>query len=345
MGRTTNGKKLQRADFKLERKTAKTDTALESAGLLVTTIKTVGSLANVPFLSNAAELASSILTMVQNVRDNKSEFEQLATEAFQLVRSITEVFYILRAEADDGTWKKPTKGMRQLAKDLKQLLETLKMIEDYAHTKIRRNMLQRLLYHRYDIQTIRQYRTTLTHAYQTFQLRSSILLRNDVSNIDTKSDEILERLKRMEEALGTAPMTSPTSNLPALIAANRPSGSIPQNPPQNPSQNLPQNLPPSNPGSPAPIDLDNNPSSSTSQNWPFGDPNFPFVSHSPQGSPHPSRPGASPMSMHSAGGVTINNSINSHNKNEVVYNAPIYNYGQQQQQPQQLGYYDHSGHY
>ncbi|KAF6762093.1 hypothetical protein DFP72DRAFT_1061374 [Ephemerocybe angulata] len=166
MGRTTNGKKLQRADFKLERKTAKTDTALESAGLLVTTIKTVGSLANVPFLSNAAELASSILTMVQ--------------------------------EADDGTWKKPTKGMRQLAKDLKQLLETLKMIEDYAHTKIRRNMLQRLLYHRYDIQTIRQYRTTLTHAYQTFQLRSSILLRNDVSNIDTKSDEILERLKRME---------------------------------------------------------------------------------------------------------------------------------------------------
>ncbi|KAJ3528100.1 hypothetical protein NMY22_g9541 [Coprinellus aureogranulatus] len=237
-----NGKKkvLRRSkEHQLSSDAGKVDTALEVSEIFATTAKHIADVAGVPGLGQAADIVLSILNRVQDLRDNKGEFKQLAGEARDLVVSIRDAFAMALDNATQAEAESVKKQIQELNKDLRKLVRVLKQINEFAELKAKRNLFWRFIYARYDIQTIRQYRDAMKHSHTEFNARTNVVLRVDMAQVHYKTDQILEAVKRLEEQQGRrtpspARRLSPTNSTSSSDFHERPSSKYGHRPPAMP---------------------------------------------------------------------------------------------------------------
>jgi len=137
--------------------------------------------------------ALSILTAVQGAKGNKDGFTILANDACSLVYSVIAIVEEKQREGRELPL--------DLAHDLQALLTQLKEIEEFARKQ--RNFFRRLVLSTTDSAKILDYRQMLNHSLTKFGLQSNITIRDGVSQIAERQEEIVATTNAVLEILHT----------------------------------------------------------------------------------------------------------------------------------------------
>ncbi|KAJ8690974.1 hypothetical protein PTI98_010591 [Pleurotus ostreatus] len=163
--------------------------AQDIAGIVLATLQQAAELAPVPYLKEAAGLAVALFDMVQSTSDNKSAFKALANDACELVYTATSVWKD-REEDNNG------KTLPQdLMDHLKELLETMTDVMDFAKARASRGLFARFISHKADAGRIQGFRAQLKDALDRFGMQSHITVRDAVSRIQEQQAAILTALE------------------------------------------------------------------------------------------------------------------------------------------------------
>ncbi|TFK68802.1 hypothetical protein BDN72DRAFT_841378 [Pluteus cervinus] len=139
------------------------DLSAQMLSMMLETIKTAGEAAPVPFLEHAASVALVILETVQNVKENKEQFKQLADECCALVYTL----YRTRGTIPDS---EITVDYVRAAQTLDN---TISEISRFALRSASRKWWQRVLRVQSDTDKIGEYRQKLNHALVLFNMDQS----------------------------------------------------------------------------------------------------------------------------------------------------------------------------
>ncbi|KAF8956487.1 hypothetical protein BDZ97DRAFT_1851737 [Flammula alnicola] len=172
------------------------DYAIETSAMVITTLRNVGTLSTVPFLSNAASIALQILTVVQELRGNQDGYMDLARDACGLVYTVTVECEDLMKNGDNVPQRVQT--------HILGLVRNLTEIEEYTTKKLKRNGLKKLLSHSRDIAQIARYRGMLRQSLDLFGIQTTLSIQQNLQrlldNIKEQREEITaDRLKRDEQ--------------------------------------------------------------------------------------------------------------------------------------------------
>ncbi|RDB15467.1 hypothetical protein Hypma_004270 [Hypsizygus marmoreus] len=152
----------------------RTDIALHTSEVILSTLRDAARLTPLPFLRDAATLAVGIINAAQGARANKDALQRLANDAGALVCAI---FFKKSNESDR------TSSSRTLEANLEALVSTLKSIQKFAEKGASRPFLSRAMLHKHDLGQIQEYREHLRQALDVFGLRSTIELHENVARI------------------------------------------------------------------------------------------------------------------------------------------------------------------
>ncbi|KAJ2930324.1 hypothetical protein H1R20_g6779, partial [Candolleomyces eurysporus] len=183
--RKSNGKPIR---YELQEKPTKGDTVLETADLVFTSVATAASMSPIPLVGEAAGLVLEILTIIQDVQDNKDQFKQLASHACKLVA---------RAVSACSPYNSQKDLPPSLRTDLDTLIHALKPVRDYSAKKLQRGWIKRVIFRRHDEQVIRNYYNELKNGLELFNMSSHIEIRQGQA-------EIIKRLDAQAQASSKA---------------------------------------------------------------------------------------------------------------------------------------------
>lgn len=174
--RRNNGKRIR---YELQEKPSKGDTALETADLVFTSVASAASMSPIPLVGEAAGLILEVLTIIQDVQDNKDQFKQLASHAYQLVA---------RAVSACSPYPSQEHLPSSLRADLETLIGALKPVRDYSEKKLHRGWIKRVIFRRHDEQVIRNYYNEVKNGLELFTMSSHIELRQGQAEIIKRLD-------------------------------------------------------------------------------------------------------------------------------------------------------------
>ncbi|RXW17636.1 hypothetical protein EST38_g8220 [Candolleomyces aberdarensis] len=203
--RKSHGKPIR---YELKENPTKGDTILETADLVVTSVATAASMSPIPLVGEAAGLVLEILTIIQDVQDNKDQFKQLASHAYQLVARAVSACSPYGSQRDLPS---------PLRTDLDTLIHALKPVRDYSAKKLQRGWIKRVIFRRHDEQVIRNYYNEVKNGLELFNMSSHIELRQGQA-------EIIKRLDAQAQASSKAnseiSLQSPHSPYPPSSVTN-----------------------------------------------------------------------------------------------------------------------------
>ncbi|KAF7315523.1 hypothetical protein MIND_00067600 [Mycena indigotica] len=162
----------------------KVNAAYDFGTAFFSTLTLAASMAPLPYLQEAAQLAVNIIQILQNADNNLEEFMILANDACELVVAILAAVEVFQR---DGLALSP-----QLAGNIADLNVTLSNIYKLAKKNIRKSKLYQIFRHRTQLQKIERYRAQLRVALDKFGLQSQISIHENVV-------QILKQVKEREE--------------------------------------------------------------------------------------------------------------------------------------------------
>ncbi|GLB44713.1 hypothetical protein LshimejAT787_1800500 [Lyophyllum shimeji] len=147
---------------------------LDISEVVLATLRDAARLAPIPYLQQSATLALGIVQITQGVRNNKTAFSRLASDACELVYAILCTTPLEKG----GTLS------RAYLDHLQDLVKTLAEIERFATKETSRNTIIRIIKHKADLDTIKEYREKLRHSLDVFGLKSSISTHDNLCRIE-----------------------------------------------------------------------------------------------------------------------------------------------------------------
>ncbi|KAM6503134.1 hypothetical protein JOM56_000077 [Amanita muscaria] len=170
---TTNESRA--ANLELARRwSQKIDITLDVSVGVLTTLKYVAKISPVAFLSNAASIALSIVDVVQKMRSNKHGFKELANDSCEIVCDIINAYKDISQSGDVPI---------DLLNHLRQLVNVLRSINEFARKRASRNLFAALLHFNADARRVQDYQRKLYQALQIFGLQSDIIVRNTIAQL------------------------------------------------------------------------------------------------------------------------------------------------------------------
>jgi len=169
--------------------TAQVDYAIEASRLVVETLQNIGSMAGLPYLNQAANIALRILAIVQDVRSRNQDFIDLAKDACGLVYTIVVE---CQAMMKDGQ-----QVPERVQSHIVALAGNLSEIEKFANQKLKRGPVKKLIYHTKDLDEIARYRTLLRQSLDIFGIQSNMSIQQNLQLV-------LKRLEKQSDLLNSA---------------------------------------------------------------------------------------------------------------------------------------------
>ncbi|KAJ4470149.1 hypothetical protein J3R30DRAFT_3539157 [Lentinula aciculospora] len=186
--------------------------------LALVALRDAASLAPIPYISLAAELAIDIWDSVQAAQDNKSSLHTLGSDAISLVYAVIatcdEVLNRHRQKRsnsdtpkleDEDVVKKDEKELSaevnneelspELRRNLERLCCTLTEIDSFAKHVASRNAFLRFLTARADTGKVEDFQSKMKMALDLFTLQSNITLRQVTSRIEIQQAQLLTTLQ------------------------------------------------------------------------------------------------------------------------------------------------------
>ncbi|KAJ8690978.1 hypothetical protein PTI98_010595 [Pleurotus ostreatus] len=192
-------KALRRENYKASTASSDRNSRQARAEDVLSTLEQAALLARVPNMQEAASLALSLLDVIPSLRENKSAFKSLATDACDLVYAAMNS---LKNRVNKG---RALSGSQEMKNSLR-LIQTIKKANDFALGQASRGVVSNFVSRRRDAKIVQKYREELNRYSGLFGLQSHITIREAVSRIQGQSDAILEVLT----TLGTPPpLTKP----------------------------------------------------------------------------------------------------------------------------------------
>lgn len=175
--------------------------ALDVSVFVLKTLKNVAHISPVPFLFNAATIALSIAEEVQKTRSNKGGFKELAKDSCNIV------YEIINLQKDVSTLE----GVAvDLEKNLVQLLNVLRSIEEFARKGASRRPLLAMFRSSADARQIQDLKAKLDRAIHVFGLQSHIIVRKTVAQME-------EQLNSISHAVAPPPCSPSGSSHHSLL--------------------------------------------------------------------------------------------------------------------------------
>ncbi|KIL59397.1 hypothetical protein M378DRAFT_14833 [Amanita muscaria Koide BX008] len=179
---TTNKPRAANSEVaeRLENSRAETiSTALDLSVFVLKTLQYVAHISPVPFLFNAATIALSIAE--EKTQSNKCGFKELAKDSCNIV------YEIINSQKDVSTLE----GVAvDLEKNLVQLVNVLRSIEDFARKGASRHPLLAVFRSSADARRIQGYKDKLNQAIHVFGLQSDIAIRKNVAQMGEQLNSI-----------------------------------------------------------------------------------------------------------------------------------------------------------
>jgi len=165
-------------------------TAVDTATLVLTTLRDAGRLTYIPYLQEAAGLALGIVTTIQGARDNKDAFQRLANDACGLVYAIVLSMRSAPDHAEPNVSK-------EFLDNLRELVGTLAKVERFAKKHASKHAIMGIIKSKSDVGTILEYRESLRQSLDLFGLRSTITIQDNITRLATQQEELLRELRRL----------------------------------------------------------------------------------------------------------------------------------------------------
>ncbi|THV07779.1 hypothetical protein K435DRAFT_959273 [Dendrothele bispora CBS 962.96] len=159
-----------------------------------------------PFAFIAASLALEVLTAVQDTKDNKRAFRNLAKDIYEIGLAIRST---LQQVVEKGcTEEAMDAGLNDNLNDnLEALAGTLGEVLRFIRERAARSYVKRFLSSKSDIGRIQEYRQRLRHALDLFGLQSNITLRSALTKLTARQKSIHEELKELNARRNTQDQT------------------------------------------------------------------------------------------------------------------------------------------
>ncbi|KAJ7732786.1 hypothetical protein DFH07DRAFT_968250 [Mycena maculata] len=157
--------------------------ALSIADTAIAVAATTAEFTPVPYIHHLCSLASSILKTIEEVKENKVEFQRLATDAYELVHAI-------KSMADEGR----TISFR-LKRNLEDLTSTLSDITDTAQLK--------------------EFQARISQSLTVFELKTQIRTHENV--VEMREELRLWSLERQAQSAPTYPHAPSPAGTPAPV--------------------------------------------------------------------------------------------------------------------------------
>ncbi|KAF4605845.1 hypothetical protein EYR40_004635 [Pleurotus pulmonarius] len=116
--------------------------AQDIAGIVLSTLEQASRIAPVPYLQDAVGLAVALFDMVQRTSENKSAFQSLANDACGLVCAAMNVWKDREVENNGAAIH------QDLMNHLKELLNTLNDVTEFANARAARGTIARFVSHK-----------------------------------------------------------------------------------------------------------------------------------------------------------------------------------------------------
>ncbi|KAJ6580745.1 hypothetical protein B0H19DRAFT_1060474 [Mycena capillaripes] len=141
--------------------------ALEATRAGLSMMATVVPIAPIPYAQQVISLGESILAMVQRVRSNKTDFQQLAKDIRDLVR------------AAEGSRAQSS----HMKENLGNLISLLEEIKDFVLDHTSHNLLHRIISSSMDASKVQEYREQIRQALDLFELKTQISTHENTERI------------------------------------------------------------------------------------------------------------------------------------------------------------------
>ncbi|KAL0960419.1 hypothetical protein HGRIS_005462 [Hohenbuehelia grisea] len=164
-----------------------TDNALNASDLVLSALESATSVTEVPFISDTAELALSIVDTVQAVRDNKDAWKRLGCQVAELVAAI-------HAKAGIGV----SGFLDDLQYTKQSFLTTLTSIQEVADKRRKRGVLKRIVASKSDVVVIERYKSQLRIALDIFGVGSFIANSERIAQIMDLQRETIAILRQLD---------------------------------------------------------------------------------------------------------------------------------------------------
>ncbi|KAF9523090.1 hypothetical protein CPB83DRAFT_899074 [Crepidotus variabilis] len=168
------------------------ETSVNGGTMVLALLKDAADKIPAPYVKEAIGYTLAIIRIVQNVKDNKNDFQLIAIDAATLV---AHVYRSYEKSEDKAHW--PGK---QLQEDLEFLVGTLLDIQLFAEARADNSMLHRVFNKDGDTKKIREYRTKLNHAMASFQVVAQLQTYELLRLLKDKVDSDLYQAKTSQES-------------------------------------------------------------------------------------------------------------------------------------------------
>ncbi|KAF8626050.1 hypothetical protein AX15_005104 [Amanita polypyramis BW_CC] len=194
------------------------DIALDVSAVVLTTLKDVSRIPPVPFLSDAAGIAITIIGVVQKARSNKDGFKRLAEDSCELVYAIVRAHKDIAKEEDVP---------KDLIENLEQLVNTLLSVQKLSQKGTSRNIFRAMFRSGVDAGKIQDYRAKIQQSMRVFGLQTDISLRDTVAKLAAQQVEMMKELRGLDsDGASSIDRTDSGSPPPALPPSAAKPGSM-----------------------------------------------------------------------------------------------------------------------
>ncbi|PPQ79734.1 hypothetical protein CVT25_003301 [Psilocybe cyanescens] len=176
---------------------SKIDTALDAANFIVSRLQTIGSVSGLPFIHQAAGLAvghprtEGLMCWAlrsygsfKDVRENNSEFKDLAIDACGLVYTLILECENIRKDGH-GIPQSIQDHTRQLVDNTKKLPlgRNLRDIEIFTRERLKRSLVKKLIYRSRDRNDIARFRTLLRQSLDIFGIQTNMSIQQNIQQL------------------------------------------------------------------------------------------------------------------------------------------------------------------
>jgi len=143
----------------------------------------------VPFLSLAASASLSLVTALNQTKENKEDFKELAANACNLISS---VIIAQQRRTEQGRALPPNLG-----ENLQILVDKLEPITKFVEKQNKRNVVSRFVLSSKDAKKLQDYKEALNNALAHFQMKSSINVETGVSDMADQMAHLVAAFERI----------------------------------------------------------------------------------------------------------------------------------------------------
>ncbi|KAJ3809785.1 hypothetical protein F5876DRAFT_66188 [Lentinula aff. lateritia] len=199
-----------------------TSIAFDCSSLALDTLANVAQYTPTPYLGTLALISSSILSAIQNAKDNKESLHQLASIVISLAQTVANTYRHLhphpaRDSEDSELESHLFSADPMLNEHVERLLGTLKEIEAFVKLQTSRTLLRRVVSSKSDLNIIQDYRDHLKNALDEFTdfLRSNTTRQTQRSEYESQN---------VENATTPLPSSSPSIISDSMEVVSSPIG-------------------------------------------------------------------------------------------------------------------------